>query len=343
MQDSEKMIDIGSRPLPDLPPELHEVIVNHLEGDNWTLKQCALTCKLYRHFAQPLLFKSIEFRFSAYPNQASVTADRFLDILQESPQVANYVQRLALWDRYIPAGPIQKEEAIPQVLLALFNVVHLNLGRLPHFIRFTLLDTSTQLVIMKKCETLRSLTLYGVENMPLKIFDHLQRLEQLILENVLFVNNAVMQVESLRVLDVALSTNGPAMLPNDEPVFDLSKMPLLEEWALGGVVCKMGIETGPIGLEWLSRHLETISAGQKFKYITLCPVIVGAKLVTDDKLDSEGFEYFENLVVDVVLPRTESFSIQFMISDEEDESPIQEQMQKHLPTLYALNILYFHA
>ncbi|KAF4616706.1 hypothetical protein D9613_008807 [Agrocybe pediades] len=111
--------------------------------------------------------------------------------------------------------------------------------------------------------------------------------------------------ESLRVLGVTSSTNVPVMIPNDEPVFDLSKMPLLEEWALGGVVCKMGIETGPIGLGWLSRHLETISAGQKFKYIKLCPVIVGAKLVTDDKLDSEGFEpYFENLVVDVVLPRS---------------------------------------
>ncbi|KAF9539577.1 hypothetical protein CPC08DRAFT_717430, partial [Agrocybe pediades] len=39
--------------------EIHGLIINELEDEEDALKQCVLTCRLYRHLAQVLPFKSI--------------------------------------------------------------------------------------------------------------------------------------------------------------------------------------------------------------------------------------------------------------------------------------------
>ncbi|KAF9556624.1 hypothetical protein CPC08DRAFT_90675 [Agrocybe pediades] len=69
--------------------------------------------------------------------------------------------------------------------------------------------------------------------------------------------------------------------------------------------------------------------------------ILGASCVTDDKLDFAGLKHFEKLIVDTVLPRTECFSVEFVIWDEHNVGSIQKQMQRHLPVLQARNLLHF--
>ncbi|KAF4616858.1 hypothetical protein D9613_008746 [Agrocybe pediades] len=398
---------------PDLPPELHALILNELDGENTVLKQCALTCKLYKPLAQKLLFKEVVFEFSHDFNPA----DNFLDILKASPQIACYVKRLFIRETgYLVRGTgqtqTQLDKSIPVVIPALINLVDLVMGREMQTFHFSHLNPSSQLAITGKCASLLSLTLINIDGVPLRIFNHLHNLEEFIVDVVSFTDNhddeAVRELSScrikhmkladawigdmsiypflverrfcaanleslilnmnrngwvalsptdfeaakwlirsnsasLKVLDVTISGNVPVILYNDEAIFDLFKMPLLEEWSLGGVVCntETGRVTGPIGLGWLARHLETIPAGRRFKSVILRPAILGAACVMDNSLDFEGFKYLESLIVDKVLSTTDFFAIHFKVWDQYETKPAKEQMQKYLPTLHSLGLLHF--
>ncbi|KAF9554127.1 hypothetical protein CPC08DRAFT_713146 [Agrocybe pediades] len=405
--------DSGRR-TPDLPPELHALILNELDGEKATLKQCSLICKLYRHLAQKLLLKSVVFRFSNLANPA----DSFLEILEASPQIAHYVKRLSIREcgnlvHGTNRTQTQLEKSIPLVIPALINVVDLVIGWESFDFHFSHWKPSSQLSIMSTCANLLSLTLVHIDKVPLQIFDHLVRLENFILNDVSFIDDPDVQAAqisspcqiklmkltdawlsktvtiypflrkrqfgvghleslsldiserrwealsptdfeaakwlissnlgSLKVLDVTISENVPVILPNDEPVFDLSEMPLLQEWSLGGVVCsdELDVDIGLIGLGWLARHLETIPVGKRYKSVTLRPTILGADGVMDDYLDVGGLKYLESLIVDKVLPATDFFSITFMIWDSYATRPAKEQMRKHLPTLESLGLLHF--
>ncbi|KAF4616623.1 hypothetical protein D9613_008798 [Agrocybe pediades] len=151
---------------------------------------------------------------------------------------------------------------------------------------------------------------------------------------------------SLKVLDVMITSSEPVILPNDEPVFDVSKMPLLEEWTLGGVFYigggGGGAEAVLISLSWLSRHLETIPAGKRFKSITIRPRMYQVYNVMDLVWDVESLKYFENLIVEKALPSTKSLSVDFIIVAPFDyEEPVKQLLRKLLPTLYELNLLKF--
>ncbi|KAF4616705.1 hypothetical protein D9613_008806 [Agrocybe pediades] len=416
---------------PNLPAELHKLIVDELKSEKKALKQCALTCRLYRHFSQKLLFKKVVFKFSGSPNPTSHDAE-FLDIIRASPHIVNYVQQLHLHENE-PRGPhpIAKSSRArsipPEIFQTLTNVVDLILGWKRRLHGFSRMHSPTRLAIMDKCEHLLNLTVRNMYAVPLKIFDHLHRLEKLTLDGVHFSDNPdaaqVAQATpcrikhmnlgaagvhkgtvtlfpffvskgigmgtletltiditqgdrsgafpitdfqaakslirssagSLKVLKVIISTSMPLTLPDAEPLFDLSEMPLLEEWSLEGKVCyNNGPGTGrAVGLGWLSRHLETIPSGRKFKSITLRPNII----IEDDKVDFESLKYFESLAVEKVSSHTESFLIHFPTYEDVDESDdewgevsedesdgnsiIQEQIQKYLPILHGLNVLQF--
>ncbi|KAF9559415.1 hypothetical protein CPC08DRAFT_763292 [Agrocybe pediades] len=407
----ENIICGPTRVTPNLPVELHKLIVDELEGEKKALKQCALTCRLYRHFAQKLLFKKVVFRFSCSLDLDSSSAE-FLDIIRASPQIVNYVQQFRLHLNVPPephriAEDLRARSMTPEIFRILTNVVDLvlNWERRPH--SFSAMDSSTRLAIMDKCECLLNLTVRHTYDVPLKIFDHLHRLERLTLGDVIFVNKPDAQVAqtapyrikhmnlgaieargvatlfpflvskgigmgtleslaihithagggalpltdfqaakslirssagSLKVLDVRISSPVPSILPDAEPLFHLSEMPLLEEWSLEGGVCYSEIAQGtssPVGLGWLSRQLETIPSGRKFKRITLHPSITKK----NDKLDFESFKYFERLVVDKVLSHTESFSVHFPIW--EDELSSKWRIQTHLRILNRLHLLHF--
>ncbi|KAF9566592.1 hypothetical protein CPC08DRAFT_758920 [Agrocybe pediades] len=421
--DGIRKINSSTKPLPNLPPELHELIVDNLEGEDGALKQCALTCRLFRHSAQKFLFKSIVFDFSNDCNPV----EKFLDtILGPSPQIANYAERLTIQDHGFlviddsdtDQKPIEQDDSLPLVFPPLTKLVDLTLGQDAMGFNFSLLKPSSQSTIMAKCGSLRSLTLLQISDVPTRIFNHLQRLQTLNLDDVAFVidpdeqatqskpcrikhmkladlylNNIIFtsiypsfmarrfgvgsleslsidmnprrwaafpradseavkwlirgNAESLKVLDVRISGYVPVILDNDEPMFDVSKMPLLEEFALGGVVCNCETDqnwTPTIDMGWLARHLETIPTGKRLKRITLHPAILGAYLITEDSLDFERLKYFENLIVEKVLSQTESFSIDFWIWEQSGETePAEELLQKCFPTLQALGLLHLNS
>ncbi|KAF4616904.1 hypothetical protein D9613_008745 [Agrocybe pediades] len=411
--DGIRKIISGTKPLPDLPSELHELIVDNLEGEDDALKQCALTCRSFRHSAQKNIFKSIVFDFSNDCNPV----EQFLNtILGPSPQIANYVERLTIQDHGFLGiddtdtdhKPIERDDSLPLVFPLLTNLVDLTLGQDAMGFNFSLLKPSSQSTIMAKCDSLRSLTLLQINDVPMRILNHLQGLETLnldeatqlkpchikhmkladrYLKNIIFTSvypsfmarrfgagsleslsidmnrrgrtalpladsEAVKwlirgNAESLKVLDVRISGNVPVTLDNDEPMFDVSKMPLLEEFALGGVVCNCETDqnwTPTIDMGWLARHLETIPTGKRLKRITLRPAILGAYLITEDSLDFERLKYFENLIVEKLLSQTESFSIDFWIWEQIGETePAKELLQKCLPTVQALGVLHLNS
>ncbi|KAF4616404.1 hypothetical protein D9613_008861 [Agrocybe pediades] len=191
-RDAEKLSD-GTRMTPNLPVELHGTIVNELKDEKDTLKQCALTCRLYRHLAQKLLFKSIECKFFPYRNPL----EKFLDILKDSPQIANYVQRLSLCESGYLVDEVeetesQRDEAMSHVFPALINLVELSLRGLPDQMPFpNILEMrpSSRMAVMAKFESISSLTLHNVDLVPLEIFAVLHRLEKLELKEVHFCNS----------------------------------------------------------------------------------------------------------------------------------------------------------
>ncbi|KAF4616405.1 hypothetical protein D9613_008868 [Agrocybe pediades] len=406
-------INCGTTRLPpNLPVELHKLIVDELEGEKKTLKQCALTCRVYRHLAQKLLFKSVmpRHRDPMWDYHDTHNVDIFLDILRESPQIANYVHRLHLFSHPLGIG-IQSDDSPSKFLSALTNVVDLVLGWKEMTCYFLKTPPATQLAVMNKCQSILSLTARFLSDMPLKLFDHLQRLETLTLEKVTFTDDPGMQIlqnppsqikhmtlgavmiedvgtifpflvkqeigmgklesltidlaqslrmlsppdivavksfirgsaKSLKVLRITASWYVPAILGDDEPLFEVSEMLLLEELSLSGVAyCDSWVSWG-----WMSRLLETIPVNRRFKRITLLPNLANnLDLVTEDEEDDdpEGFKYLEKVIVDKVLPHTESFSIDFRIwemVDDETETSTEEEIQKSLPILHALNLLHF--
>ncbi|KAF9556622.1 hypothetical protein CPC08DRAFT_90652 [Agrocybe pediades] len=214
-RDAEKLSD-GTMFTPNLPVELHGAIVNELKDEKDALKQCALTCRLYRHLAQELLFKSIEHTYYPYRNPI----EKFHDILKNSPQIAHYVQRLSLREsgepvdeRYVETES-HRDEVIPLVFPALVNLVKLSLRGPSLFNGFRLaaMKASTQLAIMVKCASLTSLTLAFVDCAPLEIFGSLNHLERLYLKNVYFVNkngwipyaHLAPRIKDIRLADVYL-------------------------------------------------------------------------------------------------------------------------------------------
>ncbi|KAF9554126.1 hypothetical protein CPC08DRAFT_197461 [Agrocybe pediades] len=195
---------------PDLPPEVHALILDELAGDNTALKQCALTCKLYRPIAQKLFFEEVVFKFFPYYFNP---ADNFLDILKASPQIAGYVKRLFIRETgYLVRGAgqkqIQLDKSIPLVLPLLINLVDLVMGWQTPELWFPLLNPSSQLAIMAKCANLLSLTLQDLHDVPLRIFNHLHNLEKFMVNIVSFIDNrddqAVRKSPSYRIKHMIL-------------------------------------------------------------------------------------------------------------------------------------------
>ncbi|KAF9553922.1 hypothetical protein CPC08DRAFT_713339 [Agrocybe pediades] len=269
----EKINNGATRRLPGLPVKLHKLIINELEGETKALKQCALTCKVYRHLAQKNLLKSV-----LLMSRNSAGAEEFVAFLKASPQIANCIERLVI------SGPETK--LIAQVMRPLINIVDMVLRGCGSFARF---EPASQLAVMLKCESLVSLTLQSIKDVPLKVFDHLQRLEHLTLDDVHFVDDPPIKemklgdtsirhggtvhsfledrgfglgsletlsivmdshsylpllqpdyeemmsliescAESLKVLDVTISTDVPVSLPddNEQRVFHVSTLPILK-------------------------------------------------------------------------------------------------------------------
>ncbi|KAF9556623.1 hypothetical protein CPC08DRAFT_820385 [Agrocybe pediades] len=137
---------------PYLPVELHEFFINALDGDRQALKQCALTCRLYRHLAQRLLLRSITLSFFTRDLNYSPT-DAFLNILDVSPHLARHLGRK--W--------IQEDKnLLLQVIPALVNLTDLVIGWKRFTFHFSDFSYPVMLRINTRCESLVNLTLVNV-------------------------------------------------------------------------------------------------------------------------------------------------------------------------------------
>ncbi|KAF9540218.1 hypothetical protein CPC08DRAFT_756257 [Agrocybe pediades] len=389
---------------PYLPPELHELIINELEDEEDTLKHCALTCRLYRHPAQRLLFKVVVLQFRPELNPAR----KLLAILAQSPHIANFVRCLSLRGNTTGHGhwftevqtPVPDDNGIAEVLCALVNVTRLHIGGAqPLRTIFPPLSPASMAMVHSKCQSVLHLAVEYISDVPWAILTNLNSVESLYLNNVHFlpvvsgqpafqsvdlqsflqflvqptarggleslsfnISNdwlspsradfqAVKAIirnsaKTLKIVDVTLSTKLPVFLRNDEPIFNVLTMPLLEEISLTAVIlnCETDLNFSPINLRWLSRHLETIpTCGRKFNKVSLHSIIIGASpAVIAAKLDNEGLKYFENLVLNVLLPQTHSVAVKFTLWRLYDDSREAETLiRQHLPALEARNLLKF--
>ncbi|KAF9538151.1 hypothetical protein CPC08DRAFT_771165 [Agrocybe pediades] len=169
-----------------LPIELHELIVNALDGEEQALRHCALTCKLYRPLAQRLLFKHLEINFQSC---SDMDPEIFLSILSHSPHIADYVRRLSYC---LHNSRLPKWDAEPMLAIfsALRNINHLQLsGDRADLINFFSLEPTLQAMIKLKCPSVRHLTLAGIIDMPLTVLSACTSLESLDVREVEFAND----------------------------------------------------------------------------------------------------------------------------------------------------------
>ncbi|KAF9556593.1 hypothetical protein CPC08DRAFT_711088 [Agrocybe pediades] len=343
-----------------LPHELHELIINELDGEEDALKQCALTCRLYRHLAQALLFSSVVLQFLP----GSKPAQKLLATLAQSPHLANYVRCLSLRGNTTGHGhwfttgdtPVPEDNGIAEVLYALVNVTRLYIGGVrPLRTIFPPLSPASMAMVHSKCQSVLHLTVEYIYDVPWTILINSNSVENLDLIDYGWVPappansqavNAIIRnsAKSLKTIDATLSTNLPVLLHNDEPVFNVSALPLLEEISLTGAILNSETDENisPINLHWLSKHLETIpTSGRKFNKVSLHSVIIGAHLVIEEEFDDKGLKYFEDLVLNVLLPQTISLSVKFSIWGPYHTQRAEILVRQHLPALEARNLLEF--
>ncbi|KAF9556591.1 hypothetical protein CPC08DRAFT_711086 [Agrocybe pediades] len=154
---------------------------------------------------------------------------------------------------------------------------------------------------------------------------------------------------SLKALDVIISTDTTILLNNDEPLFNVSAIPLLEELSLTVTIrCNYEWDEGDedrthIDLHWLSIHLETFPTnGRKFNKISLHLIITNTICLKEDQISSEGLKYFDDLLVNVVSHQTLSLSVKFTIRDRfYDDHDAETLIRQQLHGLEAENLLEF--
>ncbi|KAF4616362.1 hypothetical protein D9613_008843 [Agrocybe pediades] len=362
----------------NLPPELHELIINELDGEEDALKQCALTCRLYS------------------------PAEKLLVILAQSPHIANYVRCLSLRGiantRWFTGLEAPVDNGVVDVLRSLIKVRDLRLCGFSWQSKAYLppLSLASMAMIQFKCQSIPHLTLENMEELPLTILSGSSSVESLAVDQVRFIHDRNKQrglqsiafnqisflhlkrmlggiealsvnmdndwfpipaadfqavtgniqnsTKSLKTLDITVSTNLPVLLHNDEAIFNVSTMPLLEEISLTGAIINSETEenNNPINLHWLFKHLETIpTGGRKFNKVSLHSIITGAPLVIEEKFDDEGLKYFEDLVLNVVLPQALSLSVKFTVHGLYGNQKAETLIKQHLPSLHAKNLLEF--
>ncbi len=77
-----------------LPPELEDVIIQHLSGDTRTLQRCALVSRTWSAFSQDILFRNLQVKLYSYEKTAKLLADLIF-----APHLQTLVRDLAIYRR----------------------------------------------------------------------------------------------------------------------------------------------------------------------------------------------------------------------------------------------------
>jgi hypothetical protein len=96
-----------------LPQELFDVAIRYLYGNYAASGACALVCRSWLHPARQNLFNSVDLQFNEW-----IFAD-FLELLEDSPEIGSYIQRV---DWFLPPSNAQcppESELAVSVLMCL--------------------------------------------------------------------------------------------------------------------------------------------------------------------------------------------------------------------------------
>ncbi|KAF8970347.1 hypothetical protein BDZ97DRAFT_88776 [Flammula alnicola] len=172
-----------------IPYELHELILRYLIDDCSTLKSCSFVCHGFASISQKFLFERVSVPFSE-EGQVQIVPERFLDLVTISPHISELIQSMSVIDNYEAIGrsALYKDAILPACLPLLSNLKTFRLERRSWTINWPCMSSmsTNALVNTFQSQSLVSLTLYRVLELPLAVVEGCVALKELSLEYVTF-------------------------------------------------------------------------------------------------------------------------------------------------------------
>ncbi|KDR76502.1 hypothetical protein GALMADRAFT_448832 [Galerina marginata CBS 339.88] len=183
-----------------LPPELFEVIIDHLEVESSSLKVCSLVCRVFAHHCQKRLFKHISLGRPFQSFKQDIVSkvwptQRLYEVLSKSPNLCKLVEELEISDAGIKSfyreelSWIRKDSNLSHILPMLNNLKELgiqgnNMGSRLNFRAWT---PELKLAIWRKCQTISKISLGFMRNVPLALMRFSPSLKALTFFKILFI------------------------------------------------------------------------------------------------------------------------------------------------------------
>lgn len=186
--------------MPNLPPELYEAIIDHLDDDNNTLKQCALVSHFFAHRCQQLLFKSVTLarpfkQFEGNIVSKNWPSQNLYRILVSSPHLSQLIQELEITDGTLmnfyreEMSWIRKDSDVTRILPLLDKLQALLIAgnHMGSRLNFRAWKSPLKFAILRKAPSLSTIYLAYIRNVPWMIFKSVPSLKSLALYQVSFV------------------------------------------------------------------------------------------------------------------------------------------------------------
>ncbi|KDR76495.1 hypothetical protein GALMADRAFT_139423 [Galerina marginata CBS 339.88] len=183
-----------------LPPELFEVIIYHLEVELYSLKNSALVCRVFAHHCQKHLFKRITLGRPFQSSKPAIVSlvwptQRLYEVLNKSPNLCKLVEELEISDAGIKNfvqeewSWIRWDSKLSQILPMLNNLKELSIrgDHMGSKLNFRAWKPELKLAIWRKCQTISKLSLGFMRNVPLTLMKFAPSLTALSSHKVLFI------------------------------------------------------------------------------------------------------------------------------------------------------------
>lgn len=176
----------------DLPYELHELICSYL--DSSTLTTYSMTCHQFHSIAQKSIFSKVKLIFPRPTGISNSRTEGLLRLSASSPQICELVEAVSLVDRrHLPFNfmitYLWDDPILSSLLFRLQNVKNFSMESLA-LSSLAWISTSPTvqdaLISVFHSNTLTSLALYRVVDLPLDVLDGCTALQDLSLELVTF-------------------------------------------------------------------------------------------------------------------------------------------------------------
>ena len=174
-----------------LLPEIHEEIIGHLWDDEDTLRACSLVCWSFVEPSQKLLFSNVVIsspsRSIMTDNSRRVgprsTAPIFLERVQSTPHICQYVRRLEILD--VNGKCLVKDNSVQQFLPLLVNLEELSIQQMwtSSYAKTSLPESLIH--VLFNVVHLPGLQSFGLTELPLVLIKHGPQLRHLSFEKFL--------------------------------------------------------------------------------------------------------------------------------------------------------------